>query len=312
MRPDIYKMTKNIDDIKVPIITMGIGWKSPTGKWSDTYNYYLNKQSLELLDRIDRSGYISSVRDYHTLNTIRFKGFKNFVMTGCPASYDINYINKKELKSEIKIDKVAFSLGVSFVDSPSMEKIMKENILICKEKFSDIEFEVAFHHSLDVDKFLSTHNARLKHVKKHNQFADWLKRNSIKYIDISGSAENLIKYYSTVDFHIGYRVHAHIFMNSISKPSILICEDGRGIALKDVIGGTILVGIEKVKDTILDKALSRIFYSYDRINPNYNINKELIQNVEYEQKYSFFRSLSTRQMIDRNFLMMKMFIEQLP
>jgi len=56
MRTTIYSMTTNLNDIKVPIITMGIGWKSLTGKWSDTYNYKLSKQSIDLLDRTNKSG----------------------------------------------------------------------------------------------------------------------------------------------------------------------------------------------------------------------------------------------------------------
>ncbi len=87
-------MTEELDDITVPIITMGIGWKSMNGAWRDTYNYPLNNQSIALLERIEQSGYQSSVRDYHTLNSIRFKGFENFVMTGCPAYYDLEKLGE--------------------------------------------------------------------------------------------------------------------------------------------------------------------------------------------------------------------------
>src|SRR5690606_38742409 len=172
MRPNIYKMTKNLDDIKVPIITMGIGWKSIAGNWENTYNYPLSEESIALLKRINNSGYLSSVRDYHTLNAIRFKGFDNFLMTGCPAYYDLKYLNQEFINPTI--NKVAFSLGVSFIQSSSMDKLMKENILKCKEQFKDKDFEVVFHHSLDKNKFLSTHGATEKHNSEHNEFAKWL------------------------------------------------------------------------------------------------------------------------------------------
>ena len=58
--------TDNLEDIKVPIIMMGIGWKSQKGNWEDTYSYSLSEKTLSLLDRIENSGYQSSVRDYHT------------------------------------------------------------------------------------------------------------------------------------------------------------------------------------------------------------------------------------------------------
>ena len=95
MRDRIYKMTKNLDDIRVPIIMMGIGWKSINGNWEDTYEYPLDDKDIKLLEVINNSGYISSVRDYHTLNAIKFKGFDNFLMTGCPAYYDLIFINKE-------------------------------------------------------------------------------------------------------------------------------------------------------------------------------------------------------------------------
>jgi len=252
MVPKVYALTNNLEDIKVPIIMMGIGWKSKKGNWEDTYNYPLNIKTSSLLNKIDNSGYLSSARDYHTLNAIRFNGCNNFLMTGCPAYYDKDFINTElQLK---EVNKVAFSLGVAFIESPSMEKLMKENILACKEKFSDKEFEVVFHHSLDREKFKDAYNSSSAHVNKHNDFANWLEIEGIRYVDISGSAENLTSYYSNVDLHIGYRVHAHIFMNSIARKSILVSEDGRAKGVKGAIGGIVLDGYLDFKESFFRKS----------------------------------------------------------
>ena len=310
MRPNIYKMTKNLEDIKVPIITMGIGWKSIQGEWKNTFNYPLSDESIALLKRVNNSNCFSSVRDYHTLNSIRFKGFDNFLMTGCPAYYDLDFIGKEVTNP--KISKIAFSLGVSFIHSLSMEKLMKDNILKCKEKFEDKEFEVVFHHSLNKNKFLSSHNVTEKHNQRHIEFANWLDEQKISYADISGSAENLIEYYSKVDLHIGYRVHAHIFMNSISKFSILISEDGRAKGTKDVIGGIVLDGFIDYKDDFLSKVFNKLSKNYDKITANEYLSKEIISNVEYEEKINFKRLKNSRKQIDNNFEIMKQFIEKLP
>ncbi|MFY4760049.1 polysaccharide pyruvyl transferase family protein [Aliarcobacter butzleri] len=310
MRPNIYKMTKKLDDISVPIISMGIGWKSISGNWEDTYKYPLNNESIELLDRINNSGYLSSVRDYHTLNSIQFKGFENFLMTGCPAYYDLEHIGKECKKHNIR--KIAFSLGVSFIHSLSMEKMMKENILECKKIFQNEEFEVVFHHSLDENKFLSTHGATSIHVYKHNEFAKWLDEQNIKYVDISGSAENLMNYYNNIDLHIGYRVHAHIFMNSISKFSILISEDGRAKATKEVIGGIVLDGFINFRNNFFSKVLNRLLSNYDKFKVNKYLTKEIISNVEYEKKVNFIRIKNSRNQINNNFEVMKQFVGQLP
>jgi len=310
MMPKVYALTDNLEDIKVPIIMMGIGWKSQKGNWEDTYYYSLNEKTLSLLHRIENSGYQSSVRDYHTLNAIRFNGFNNFLMTGCPAYYNKDFINKQLQLTEL--NKVAFSLGVSFKESPSMERLMKENILACKAKFSDKEFEVIFHHSLDREKFKSDYKSSPKHVIKHNEFADWLVGQGIGYVDISGSAENLMNYYSTVDLHIGYRVHAHIFMNSISNRSILISEDGRAKGVKGAIGGIVLNGYLDFKDSFIAKVLNKAFPFYDRFTANSNLTKELLSEIDYEETIDFSRFKSSRNRIDQNYLIMKQFLIQLP
>jgi len=311
MRPKIYPMVDDLNEIKVPIIMMGIGWKSINGDWYDTYRYPLSDESIELLIKIDQSGYQSSVRDYHTLNAVQFKGCNNFMMTGCPAYYDISSIGS-DIKVPVELNKVAFSLGVSFIDSKSMEELMKENIIKCKERFFDKDFEVVFHHSLDRNKFLSTHDATSRHVERHNDFANWLESKDIKYIDVSGSAENLISYYNNVDLHIGYRLHAHIFMNSISKLSILVSEDGRAKASKNVIGGIVLDGHSGFSVSLLSKILNKLFTKYDRYKKNKYLTIEIMKNINYEKNVNFNRMKNSRKSIDNNFNVMKMFIEQLP
>lgn len=92
------------------------------------------------------------MRDFHTHNALVFKGFDNVLMTGCPAYYDLDFIGK-EFKLPEKLHKVAFSLGVSFIESASMEREMKSQILRLKEYFKDSEFEVVFHHGLSPEVF---------------------------------------------------------------------------------------------------------------------------------------------------------------
>lgn len=310
MIPRVYGLSNVIDEIKVPIVLMGIGWKSQEGNWEDTYNYKLNFKTFKLIQKINNSGYLSSVRDYHTLNALRFSGCENVLMTGCPAYYDQNYINT-EFTAQI-VKKVAFSLGVSFIDSPSMLELMKENILACQDKFLENEFEVVFHHSLDREKFSSAYNSLSYHVKMHNEFANWLDSKNIKYVDISGSAENLMNYYTNVDFHIGYRVHAHIFMNSISKKSILISEDGRAKGVKGTINGVVLNGYLNFKNGFFSKIFNKLFSSYDKFVVNSFLTKELMREIDYEQKIEFNRMKSSRKIIDTNFTIMKKFMNQLP
>jgi len=304
-----YKLRENLDDITVPIVTMGLGWKDPQGDWKNTYKYKLSPKSIELLDKIDTSGYLSSVRDYHTLNVLEIKGYKSFIMTGCPAYYDQDYINKYHSSSDIT--RVAFSLGVSFINNTLMEKQMKSIILRLQELYSSLE--VVFHHSLDKDTIEKVYGKKdSEHYLRHQKFAIWLNHHNIKYVDISGSAKNLIDYYSKIDLHIGYRVHAHIFMNSISKYSVLLNEDGRGKGVEKVLGGTTIDAYSEYKRDFISKVLNKLLPRYNRMKPNIYAENELFNYLEYNNSINNQFTTRARSLIDNNFNIIKLFIKQLP
>lgn len=310
MYPKVYPLTEDLDDIKCKIVLMGVGWKSLSGNWSDSQDYAFSEQTLKLLKRIDDDGLINSVRDYHTLNALRHNGLTKVLMTGCPATYKLEYFDKEIIKENC-FKRVSFSLGVSFLESDEMKLQMKEVILKLKQFFSNSkDFYVVFHHSTKAE-FLKTHNSKISHLKGHQDFILWLESENINYIDISGSAENLIDHYSSVDLHIGYRVHAHIFMNSISKPSILISEDGRGKALEKVFSGVIIDGFSRVNGSLIAKILRKL-----KLKSGYVVNSktpdEVVNTLKYEIDNEFPLISRSRKLIDGNFLYMKNFIEALP
>jgi hypothetical protein len=311
MYPGIYALTSSLDDIKVPITSMGIGWKSISGNWQDSYDYPLSSETLKLLKKVASSRLPFSVRDFHTYNVLAFKGFDNILMTGCPAYYDLNFIGNGYTLPKM-LNKVAFSLGVSFIESSSMEREMKSQILGLKKYFKDSMFEVVFHHGLDPNTFLNTHGAKKEHNRRHNKFAQWLKSKDISYIDISGSADNLVNYYSGVDLHIGYRVHAHIFMNSISKMSILIAEDGRGKATEKVIGGAVIEGVHHFRSGLLSKICNKLLPVYDRYIANSRVTDDVIAHFNYELYSNGYKGGVSRTLIDSNMSIMKKYLEMLP
>ena len=115
---------------------------------------------------------------------------------------------------------------------------MKTLILALKAGFQRQQLTVVFHHSLNREAFEKAYPPQIRFfLKRHAQFAAWLTAQGIDYLDVSGGEARLVQHYNQCDLHIGYRVHAHSFMASISKPTVLLIEDGRGQALKEVIGG---------------------------------------------------------------------------
>lgn len=229
--PDIYPLVENLDDIKVPIVLLGVGWKGNSSHANDLSKITFTEKSQKLLSKISLNGLKNSVRDYSTLVLLNKNNVKNVLMTGCPALIQ-NDVNIEENSN--KIDKITFSLGVSFKDNDLIFQEMKREILYFKNYFKNKEFMVAFHHSLESNKYIPN-----KHLKKHLLVKEFLLENDIKFIDISKGVDLMLSLYKKTDLHIGYRVHAHILMTSFGKPSILLSEDGRGAALKDVLGGMI-------------------------------------------------------------------------
>jgi hypothetical protein len=160
------------------------------------------------------------------------------------------------------------------------------------------------------------------------QFAAWLREEGIAYEDISGSAENLMRRYESSELHVGYRVHAHIFMSSISKPSILLAEDGRGTALREVIGGLIFNGINwkqslpksKEAHKSLSLRLRDAFVpppaNLPKLSTKPSVPKQQAKDLrialEHEMAHGFPRLAITRACIDAHFATMKQFLLAMP
>lgn len=309
MRPRVYGLTDNLDKIKVPITTMGIGWYSPHGRWEDTHRYPINRLSLELLERIANDGLVSSVRDYHTLNTLCSMGYDKYVMTGCPALYSLEHI---DVPMSVKMypRRIGFSLGVSLKWSKRMESQVKQAILKTRDVFPDGIVEVVFHHGIGKN-YLRSDGISKDLYRTQSRFVSWLEKEGLPYVDISGSAENLMDYYSQCDLHIGYRVHAHIFMSSISKPSILLAEDGRGIALRSVIGGVSLDAYKNAYKNKVVTLLHMLGIPFDDIKPAEGFINDYTRLLRYEYGDGV-RLGQTRENINRHLDVMKRYIYQLP
>lgn len=289
MVPKVYNITHVLDEIKCPIILFGIGWHSERGLWSDTHNYPLGSQTKALLQKLD-ARYQSSVRDYHTMNVLNLFGLDNIVMTGCPALYDVNFIRNghDDQKLNHNYNRIGFSLGVSFKNSPKMERQSKDVILALRDNYKDSKLDVVFHHALPTENEIPSGVPKRLNIAQV-RFRKWLDSHNIHYVDISGSADHLKRYYSSTDLHVGFRVHAHIFMSSIGKDSVLLSEDGRGKALSKVIGGASFEAFDKMSENKFIQRLHRIGLPIDAYLPSQDIHLDVIntlKNWKVEPTYS--------------------------
>ena len=308
MYPVIYPLTKDLSDIRVPIITLGVGWRSASGDWEAASRLRLTEATLALLRRTADSGRKISVRDYHTLAVLNGNGFEHVQMTGCPALYDPDLLGRPAPTAEI--DQVGLSLGVTFLRSTSMRTQMEELVLRTVELFQGRQVAVLFHHPLE-PWFLKTHNAPVLYYRGHLDFKDWLERRRIAWQDLSGSAEKLIDYYGACDLHVGYRVHAHIFMSSIGKPSLLLAEDGRGVALKEVIGGLIFPAADAPRDSLAPRIRRRLSGA-SGVTAKRGVVALALDSIRYEMANGFPRGPAVAANIGTHYQAMRRFVAELP
>lgn len=310
MYPGIYPLVEDLDRIKVPIVTMAIGWKSPYGSWEATHHYPLADGTCALLGRINESGYQSSVRDYHSLNVLYRHGFRNFSMTGCAALYSRDHVGEDFSPPEA-IRKVSFSLGVSFFKNRKRHEMNKKLILRLRDAFPEANFSVVFHHSTDARVYRTTHNPNMKLLEAQQEMLTWLKTEQINYVDISGGVDLMLKHYTECDLHVGYRVHAHILMASLTRPTILIAEDGRGGALKEVLGGIVFDGCRR-RSGLIEQALARAGLKLANMPEADQFELDVVNQLHTEIMSCYPRLGLLRGAIDNHFKVMQRFLRQLP
>jgi Polysaccharide pyruvyl transferase len=235
MVPRVY-MLPSLDRIQVPIVSLGIGWKSRVGSWSDTRRYPFSDESVALLERMDRSGHSSSVRDYHSLAVLEHRGLKHFINAGCPANYA-----REQLESGAQGPQpmrepatIGFSVGLLHRESRSMAEQVRRVAGALRARYPKAAVTAAF-------------NGDARRLNRAPLAADtrltrWFGEHGVECVDLSGGIERFLTFYKDCDLHVGYRVHAHIYRTSLNLPTVLITEDGRGRGQQAMLGGVVLDG----------------------------------------------------------------------
>lgn len=223
-----------LESITSPIVMFGVGLHNKDTSFKN-FELKFDKETQLLMERIQKSPYYSSVRDYKTLKYLKDCGFNNFSYTGCPVLYDLQSRNQEFLPFDInKVNNIVFSVGSPMHNKEWLYKAQIDMIKSLKKTYPKKNLTIAFHHTIDLDLY---RNLYKKIQPGYANLIEYCLTNNIATIDISNCANKMIDLYSNCDLHIGYRVHAHVFMTSIRKPSILIKEDGRGESMSEVIKG---------------------------------------------------------------------------
>lgn len=223
--PAVMPLVKDLKQIKPPVFSLGLGWK---GKYTDEIytTYRFSKEMHALIHKMSENAPLSC-RDWYTVRALRENGYTDCVMTGCPAWYCLDILQHPDKRRQyVQDDSICIS-------DPASQKNIHLVIPIVKavrNKFPDSDVLYVVHRDDVNDANLDgKHNACLKDLQ------DKLDKLGVRTINIARGIEGF-SVYDTCRFHIGFRVHAHIYNLSRGKQTILVNEDARGKGVNDALG----------------------------------------------------------------------------
>lgn len=232
--PRVFPLHPDLERITAPVIGFGVGWKAATGDWAEAATYRWPATTRQLLQKMETSGSKSGCRDSLTVAALRSNGFTNHMMTGCPSWYRGSELGFVEPPTErLRIAYTPGALNSNRRELAACDLAMLETV----RELGAGELTVAFHHPVAQKKFEEHYSAKAWKRYQSNlmPLLDHLRAANIEYVDLSADREKMMRTYADFDFHVGFRVHAHLHFLSEGKPSVLIAEDGRGWGMLDAL-----------------------------------------------------------------------------
>lgn len=247
--------------LKIPLYLIGSSWCIYPGIEEQT-KFKINARESILFGLINENkiNYIST-RDKFTSDLL-YNNF-NYDM---PMTGDVGLFDLEKIHTPIDI-KESLTFAVSL---PHNRKHYRETFLLAAKLKTYFKSDV----------FITSHQKETEKFKFGN----------IKYINLSGNS-NKFKFYDNITFHVGFRLHAHVYFLKKRKPTFLIAEDGRGY-------GNILsfskLGIHAAPNYILDYAKK---YKYESVllkNIGKNAMIDIIKVVKMIEDEMFFNYPETK------------------
>lgn len=224
--PGVYNL--DLSRIKVPVLAYGLGWKGKLGQQPEEFSFALEARDFVQAIHSDK-GRFSSARDHLTVRMLAANGVENVSMTGCPAWYDESMLNRN-FRYDPNPNVVVFSMPA--VPQAQVPAILAKLAKTFPKSKRYLSFQAGY---------ASTHS------KRGAEYSRWNRQMALrgllygfKPVEFAGNFSKFEQFMQTVDFHIGYRVHSHIFTLSQRRASILIAEDSRGVGQVAAMGGVAL------------------------------------------------------------------------
>lgn len=226
--PNVIPLVTDLSKICVPIYTIGLGWYGRESTDSFLYQQYIfTEETKHFFSRIEQDGALAC-RDWYSMRALKNNGFACAVMTGCPAWYDLERVQRADLRDSFQFpyQKICFS------DPAKIRNIAQslEIVRYIRRRYPSAKLTYVFHRGIHTDSMTSHEDA-----EQYEKLARQLMEMEIEVRDIAYSKDGF-SIYDDCDLHIGMRVHAHIYNLSIRNVSILIEEDGRGAGVNEALG----------------------------------------------------------------------------
>ncbi|MEO8636808.1 MAG: polysaccharide pyruvyl transferase family protein [Gemmatimonadales bacterium] len=289
--PGVYKLTQDLQRLRVPIIPLGVGWKGFPGDWDTVRHYRFTPESLAVLRRISAETPYLGCRDHLSREVLRRNGISNALVTGCPAWYHL-----PSLGLPLHLPDSITSFAVTPAQRPMYQAQSIAVLRALAERFPAARRYCSFNRGIDQD------DPRIPGEDRRNNriIAAAALQFGYEVMDVSGGLDR-IGFYDTCDFHAGYRVHSHIYFLSRRRPSFLLHEDGRGRGMSAALS---VPGID---------AFQRAGRFWNRgIRPGRDTVEMLAAYVDEEVTNGFARFAGMPDVLDAHYAIMRRFIAGLP
>lgn len=222
--PGVYDL--DLSRIEVPVVAYGLGWKGKLGQKPDSFSF--KPEAEEFVTAIHSGSLSSSARDFLTVEMLNANGVQNVLMTGCPAWY-----NEAKLQQDFEFKPVAslvFSMPAVIQDSvlPTLKYLSK--------KFPKAKKFLSFNAGP-----VSTRSTNAEKITSWNKKVSFrAKLMGFEAVSFESDFDKFVEIQKSVDLHVGFRVHSHIFSLSERIASVLIAEDSRGVGQLQAMGSPVL------------------------------------------------------------------------
>lgn len=300
--PGVFPLSKNLKNIKVPIILLGVGAYMFPFNERNIHSFKFTDSTIRFLKQC----HMVSVRDYFTQRLLNINGVRNVRMVGCPAWFYLDFIGKPAiLPTEIK--KIVFSVPQRKFFYKQFLNIV-DNVIL---HYPNAYIKVVFNRGINKDKLTTEDADALLNCKD-----EILSRG----LDIDDFAYQVEKFKTIEDFdiHIGYRLHTHIYFCSMRKPSYVIAEDSRSWSNYQTLS---IPGFQGFTDQVFSNILpylknsmvkTFLFKILPVIKPDIHLHQQIIDRIDYDLSTGFASFEGLDKKMDNAFELTRKFIEKMP